>query len=104
MLRDSEPRRAVWTIGLVIASATALGDVRTTWSLSAFTVLVYYGITQLAALRLPKGSRPSVLVLGFGVIGCFGLAFVVDPRVLAVGTAAIATALLARTWIRRTLG
>jgi len=104
VLRDSEPRRAVWTIGLVIASATALGDVRTTWSLSAFTVLVYYGITQLAALRLPKGSRPSVLVLGFGVIGCFGLAFVVDPRVLAVGTAAIATALLARTWIRRTLG
>jgi amino acid transporter len=38
-----------------------LGDVKTTWSFSAFTVLIYYAITNLAALRLRSGCiHPSL--------------------------------------------
>ena len=48
--------------GLVIA-LVAVGDIRLTWSFSAFTVLVYYAITNLAATRLPDTARryPRVL-------------------------------------------
>lgn len=34
-----------------------IGDVRVTWSFSAFTVLIYYAITNLAALYIPAEKR-----------------------------------------------
>jgi APA family basic amino acid/polyamine antiporter len=40
-------------MGAVIAGLALLGNVKTTWSFSAFTVLIYYAITNLAALRMP---------------------------------------------------
>src|SRR5690606_22188818 len=36
------PRRAVYVVGAFIALLTLVGRVETTWSFSAFTVLVYY--------------------------------------------------------------
>ena len=51
------PIPAVIGVGLLIAGLTLIGDVKTTWTFSAFTVLIYYGITNLAALRLPPKNR-----------------------------------------------
>ncbi|MGE0756225.1 MAG: hypothetical protein AB7O38_04360 [Pirellulaceae bacterium] len=44
---------AVPGLGLVIAALVLYGDVKTTWSFSGFTVLVYYALTNLAATQLP---------------------------------------------------
>jgi basic amino acid/polyamine antiporter, APA family len=56
------------------------GDVATTWSFSAFSVLVYYGITNLAALRLPDHRRLYPRwVPACGLVGCLLLAFQVEP-------------------------
>ncbi|HEY0839502.1 MAG TPA: APC family permease, partial [Vulgatibacter sp.] len=40
----SSPTRAVWTIGAFVSGLVLLGDIENTWSFSAFTVLVYYGL------------------------------------------------------------
>ena len=50
-----------------------MGDVRMTWSLSAVTVLLYYGITNLAALRLSE--RDQIFPKWISVIGLFSCGF-----------------------------
>lgn len=81
------PARAVLVMGAVIAGLVMVGDVKTTWSFSAFTVLIYYGITNLCALYLPPESRRFPrLVAVLGLLSCFGLAFFVEGRIWAAGT------------------
>lgn len=89
------PRRAVIVIGLAIAGLVAIGSVKTTWSFSAFTVLVYYAITNLAALRLPAEQRrfPRV-VPALGLVCCLGLAFWVEPLIWGIGLGLIAIGLV----------
>jgi APA family basic amino acid/polyamine antiporter len=98
----ASPRRAVLVTGAGIAALTMLGSVETTWSFSAFTVLVYYGLTNLAALRLPAPQRryPRA-VPAFGLAGCFGLAFWVEPPIWIAGLILIAVGLAWRVFARR---
>jgi len=91
----SSPTRAVVTIAVVIGGLVALGDVRATWSFSAFTVLVYYALTNLAALRLIGGNRRFPRwIPAAGLIACLGLAFWVEPAVWAAGLCLVALGLL----------
>src|SRR5690606_37791990 len=53
----THPAAAVLGVGIVIALLALTGNVETTWAFSAFTVLVYYALTNLAALRLPQEAR-----------------------------------------------
>jgi APA family basic amino acid/polyamine antiporter len=93
--RTSSPAAAVVVIGAIVAALTLLGDVRVTWSFSAFTVLVYYAITNLAALRLPAEQRryPRLVPVA-GLLGCLSLAFFVEPAVWAAGLGVLAAGLL----------
>ena len=77
---EATPRRAVIAVGVVVGMLALIGNVRTTWSFSAFTVLVYYALTNLAALRLPVESRlyPRWIAV-CGLVSCLGLAFWVEP-------------------------
>jgi APA family basic amino acid/polyamine antiporter len=73
-------------MGLFIAALVCVGDVRLTWSFSAFTVLIYYGMTNLAALRLPAEHRRFPRVFAYlGLAGCIGLAFFVSWQVVLAG-------------------
>ncbi|NBF41853.1 MAG: amino acid permease [Spirochaetes bacterium] len=85
------PTAAVVAVAVLIGGLALIGDVRTTWSFSAFTVLIYYAITNLAALFIPPDGRifPKWISVA-GLIGCVSLAAFVEPRVLAVGLAVIA--------------
>lgn len=96
------PTAAVVAVGVAIAVLALVGDVRTTWSFSAFTVLVYYAVTNLAALALPPKARmfPRWLA-GLGLAGCLGLAFFVEPGVWLVGTGILAVAVLLRAAFKR---
>ena len=55
----------------------------------------YYAITNLAALRLPAGSRlfPRPIAVA-GLLACAGLAFWVEARVWLIGLAVIAAGLV----------
>ena len=80
------PGPAVLMMGGFIALLTLIGDVRTTWSFSAFTVLVYYAITNLAALYIPDAGRlfPKWVSVA-GLVACASLAFFVEPIFWGLG-------------------
>jgi basic amino acid/polyamine antiporter, APA family len=82
----STPWPAVVFVGVVIAGLTLLGDVKTTWSFSAFTVLIYYAITNLAAIRLKENERLYPRFIPWlGLIACVFLAFWVEPFIWMAG-------------------
>jgi len=89
------PVPAVIGVGLLIAGLTLIGDIKTTWSFSAFTVLIYYGITNLAALRLPQENRLYPRAFAWaGLGGCLFLCWWVEPIVWMVGCGLIVLGLV----------
>jgi APA family basic amino acid/polyamine antiporter len=85
------PYVAVLVVGAVISGLVLIGNVRTTWSFSAFSVLIYYAITNFCALRMPSEERlyPRWIATA-GLICCLALAFFVEPAVWITGLAIIA--------------
>lgn len=86
---------SVYLAVAVIAVLTLTGNVQIAWSFSAFTVLIYYGITNLAALRIPPEQRfiPRIVSIA-GLIGCLGLAFFIDLYVIIAGCFFIAVGMI----------
>ena len=100
---SGSPIAAILAVGIAIAALALIGNVKVTWSFSAFTVLIYYAITNLAALRLPKDQRLySSLFAWGGLAACLVLAFFVEREIWMAGLGLIAAGLLWH-WIARTL-
>lgn len=89
------PFAAVLLVAGLIAGLVLIGDVKTTWSFSAFTVLIYYAITNLATLRLSDKERlyPR-LIPWMGLSSCLFLAFWVEPLIWMIGLGLIAGGLI----------
>ncbi len=98
----ASPRRAVIVIGVIVGALALSGSIRLTWSFSAFTVLIYYALTNLAALRLPIESRlyPQ-WVPACGLVSCLGLAFWVESYIWLIGLAMIGAGLVWHAVARR---
>lgn len=98
------PVAATVAVGLVIAGIAALGSIDLAWSFSAFTVLIYYSITNLAAIRLPSEQclYPKWIAWA-GLIACLGLAWWVEPRAWLTGLALLAFGFALRWLCRRTI-
>ncbi len=87
----TSPVQATVVTGIVIALLTLPGDLKLAWSFSAFTVLGYYAITNLAALRLPAEQRRFPRWVAWaGLVGCLGLAFFVDTQAWMMGLGVLA--------------
>jgi len=80
------PAVAIGVIGLIVALMVMIGDIKLTWSFSAFTVLVYYAITNFAALKLPNDKRlyPS-WVACVGLVSCIALVIFIDRTIWVYG-------------------
>lgn len=89
------PAPAVLLVTGIVAAFVIVGDIRTTWSFSALTVLIYYALTNLAALRQPAEERrfPRV-VQALGLAGCLGLAAFIDPAMWAWGAGLVVAGLI----------
>jgi basic amino acid/polyamine antiporter, APA family len=96
------PRGAVLVAGALVAAVATLGDFETAWTFSALTVLVYYAITNLAALRLPPEHRrfPRALAAA-GLVSCLALACWIEPRVWLAGLALLAAGFVMRAALDR---
>lgn len=83
---SQSPVVAVWVTGAIIGILVLSGSIKFTWSFSAFTVLIYYAITNLAAIRLPEKYRlyPKWIPV-CGLLGCLFLAFWIDPAIWLIG-------------------
>ena len=99
---QTTPYVAVVAVEVAIALLILIGDIKTTWSFSAFTILIYYAITNFAALQLTSAERlyPQWLaVLGLG--SCLFLAFWVKRQIWLIGLGLIMAGLIWRAIVRR---
>ncbi|MDX2775811.1 amino acid permease [Streptomyces caniscabiei] len=81
------PHLAEITVGLIIAVVVLLVDVRAAIGFSAFTVLLYYTITNMSAFTLKSGERLfSKSLAVFGIIGCLVLAFTLPIQSVVMGS------------------
>jgi APA family basic amino acid/polyamine antiporter len=86
----------VLSAGLVIG-LTLLGDISLAWSFSAMTVLLYYGLTNLAALAVDRRRVTGWL----GLASCVFLSFFVPLGIWITGAALIVGGLLWKTAYKR---
>lgn len=91
----ASPQAAVVAVGALIALLACAGSIRLAWSFSALTVLVYYAITNLAALKLPSQDRMYHKAFAWaGLLACVFLAYWVDAVAWCLGSAWLAAGLL----------
>jgi basic amino acid/polyamine antiporter, APA family len=84
--RSAVPARATVLVSVLIMGLALIGDVKITWSFSAFAVLVYYAITNLAAIRLSEQERLYFRFIPYlGLLSCLFLAFWVEPIIWMIG-------------------
>jgi len=96
------PYVAVICVGATIAGLAAIGNVKSTWSFSAFTVLIYYAITNLAATQLSESERLFPRFVPWsGLISCLFLSFWIEPSIWLVGIGLIAAGLVVRPILHR---
>jgi APA family basic amino acid/polyamine antiporter len=95
--RRSEPSRAIALSAVLVAALTVLGDIGLAWSFSAMTVLLYYGVTNLAALALDRGRLTGWLGLG----SCVFLSFFVPLSIWLTGAGLLTLGLIWKTAHRR---
>jgi APA family basic amino acid/polyamine antiporter len=83
--RRRVPYRAELAVGLLVIVLVLVVDLRDAIGFSAFAVLVYYAITNAAALTLPAATRRGLRALAaIGLLGCVALAFSL-PRESVLG-------------------
>ncbi|MDJ0734979.1 MAG: APC family permease [Nostocaceae cyanobacterium] len=89
------PYWAVIIVGIAIALLVLIGDLKTTWSFSAFASLVRSFITNLAALQLSDGERlyPKWLTW-FALLSCLFLVFWIEVQFWLIGLGFIAVGLV----------
>ncbi len=82
----TSPTLAVMVVGAAIGLLVLSGNIKATWSFSAFTVLIYYALTNFAALRLPETDRlyPKWFAWA-GLVACLFLAFWVEFQIWLIG-------------------
>jgi APA family basic amino acid/polyamine antiporter len=80
------PWAATLAVAAIIGAIVLLRDVRVTWSFSAFTVLIYYALTNLCAIRLQPEQRLFPIWPAYcGLVACLFLAFWVERQVWLIG-------------------
>lgn len=88
------PETAVVVIGLLISLCVLIGDIQITWSLAAFSVLIYYAVVNLAVVYMPvsnprRGITATRLVASFALLCCLFLAFWLEPQTWLFGVGLI---------------
>ncbi|EEP72014.1 amino acid permease [Micromonospora sp. ATCC 39149] len=87
------PHRAELAVAAVVAAVVLVGDVRGAIGFSSCTVLVYYAITNAAALTLgrdPGRRLPLRLLAALGLVGCVALAVSLPPASVLAGFGVLA--------------
>ena len=99
--RHEVPDRAIIVVGAIVTVVAATGTLRGVASAAAFTILLYYGIANLAALRMPRASkRYPDLVPIVGMVACAGLALSLNLRTVLLGLVVMAAGFVVRAAVR----
>lgn len=100
--RFRTPGAAIIAVGIASTLVTAVGTLQGVAAAAAFTILLYYAITNVAALRMPREARLyPVAIPSFGLVACVVLAASLSPRTILTGLAVLLVGLVARHVVRR---
>ena len=99
--RYGVPNRATLVIGAIAAVVAATGTLRGVAAAASFAILIYYGIANLAALRMPSEQRlyPQ-LVPAVGLTACVLLALSLSRVVIGTGLVVLAVGAALRVLLR----
>lgn len=93
--RRGVPVPATIAVASIVGVLIIVGDIKSTWSLSAFAVLIYYSITNVCALRLRVDQRIfPIWTAWVGLIACLTLAFWVPRSIWIFGVGLIMAGLV----------
>src|SRR5690606_15059692 len=99
--RHGVPGRAVLAVGAAAAIVAGTGTLAGVAATASFTILLYYGITNLAALRMPaEAKRFSDVVPALGLAACALLALSLSLDIILAGLAILAAGFLLRAAVR----
>ena len=94
---SATPVRAVLLVGAVAGALALWGSLGGIAAAASFAILVYYGIANLAALRMPReAKRFPDFVPATGLAACAALALSLSPSTLAAGVATLAAGFAVR--------
>lgn len=100
--RGESPRRAVMATAALVAMFICTGRVEFTWSFSAWCILLYYGITHLAALALPREQLHMPRALpSLGLLCTVVLSLSLDVMVLIPGGAVMGVLFATGLWLEK---
>lgn len=103
--KTGSPAPAIALTAFLILILVLLDDLRLTWSFSAFTVLLYYAINNMAALMIPREKKlfPAWLP-AIGLVICLSLAWWVEWQALVAGLILIGIGIIWRIVFRSLTG
>jgi basic amino acid/polyamine antiporter, APA family len=99
------PVAAVLLVGVLICAIAAAGSIELAWSFSALTVLLYYAVTNIAALKLSVQQRlyPRWISLA-GLVACVGLSIWIDAWLWLAGGGLLLAGFLLRYACHKFIG
>jgi basic amino acid/polyamine antiporter, APA family len=96
------PHLGILLTGLIIMGLCIFGRFEFILASAAFTILLYYSITNIAAYVQPKQERRYGLVVPvLGLIGCLLMAISLDPEVIIAGISLLILGFILRFVIKR---
>jgi len=99
---NAVPDRGVWITGAIIALVSFFGTLEWIVSAAAFTILLYYAITNIAALKMPADKKlfPDWVSI-LGLLMCFVLALSLKVETILSGLALLIVGLILRAVFRK---
>jgi APA family basic amino acid/polyamine antiporter len=87
--------------GIIAAIIAGMGSLRDIAAAAAFAILIYYGIANLAALRMPATAKLySDAVPVAGLAACVGLALALPGGTVGIGILLLAAGFGGRAVLR----
>lgn len=100
--KNKVPHLGIFTTGLIIAVLCLLGTFEFILASAAFTILLYYSITNISAIKQPgKDQRFGKAVPVLGLTGCLVLAFSLDINVIISGISLLIAGFILRFLLHR---
>jgi basic amino acid/polyamine antiporter, APA family len=95
------PERAVLAVGAVAALVAATGTLAGVAAAASFTILIYYWIANLAAVRMPRSAKlfPDAVPI-VGLVACTVLAVSLRPATILTGLVVLAVGFALRAGVR----
>lgn len=101
-LNTQIPHLAIIFTGIVILLITLLGNFEFVVRAATFTILLYYGITNIAAFKQPKNQQIYGRFIPFlGLIGCLIMAVSLPFNVILSGVIILLSGFILRTALRK---